>query len=132
MAVNSIRYTTSNVPGSKFFLDFIQIPKEKRKQVADQILSRYPDRIPILIDKSYNSTLPDIKKHKFLVPRDVTVGKFLCEIRKYISLDETQSVFIFVNSSLLSSSGLLATVYKDHKNDDNFLYITYAGENVFG
>ena len=26
----------------------------------------------------------------------------------------------------------MADVYADHKDEDNFLYITYSGENTFG
>lgn len=30
------------------------------------------------------------------------------------------------------AAALMADVYADHKDEDNFLYITYSGENTFG
>ena len=32
----------------------------------------------------------------------------------------------------LPAAALMADVYADHKDEDNFLYITYSGENTFG
>ncbi len=31
-----------------------------------------------------------------------------------------------------AAAALMADVYADHKDEDNFLYITYSGENTFG
>lgn len=132
MASSATRYTTRNVNGSEFFQSFVRKSLQERKQVADDILRKYPDRIPVLVDKIYKSSLPTIDKHKFLVPADATIGKFLYEIRKHISLGSEQALFLFVNNTIPPTSTMLSTIYNIHKNEDNFLYITYAGENVFG
>ena len=37
---------------------------EKRKHESDRIKDRYPDRIPVICEKSATSKLPDIDKTK--------------------------------------------------------------------
>mgnify|MGYP002632500924 FL=1 len=37
---------------------------EKRKAESDKIKERYPDRIPVICEKSETSKLPDIDKTK--------------------------------------------------------------------
>lgn len=99
----------------------------------ESILSRYPDRVPVRIDRSETTNVPDIDKHKYLVPLDMTLGQFVYVIRKRIHLNETQAIFVFVNNTILpSTSSTMGQLYNEHKNDDNLLYIKYSGENTFG
>lgn len=116
----------------QFFHTFVQKSIKERKQVADYILIRYPDRIPVLLDIASKSSFPLINKHRFLVPGDITVGGFLYEIRKHIAIKADQSIFLFVNNTLPPTAQLISDVYNIHKNEDSFLYITYSSENVFG
>mmetsp|Transcript_14360 Transcript_14360/g.15918 ORF Transcript_14360/g.15918 Transcript_14360/m.15918 type:complete len:120 (+) Transcript_14360:114-473(+) len=108
-------------------------PLEKRKEVAQKIRSKYPDRIPVIVEKAAKSDAPDIDKKKFLVPQDITVGKFVYEIRKHMTkLNPEKAIFLFVNDVLPPSSALMSTIYESYKDEDGFLYITYSGENTFG
>ena len=132
MSVSTTRYTTRNISGSDFFRTFIQKPLCERKDAADKLVNKFPDRIPVLVDKVYKSPLSDIDKHKFLVPSDITIGKFMYELRKHIAVTSEQAIFLFINNTLPPTASLISTIYHTHKNEDNFLYITYAGENVFG
>jgi len=105
---------------------------EERKHVANQVMAKYPDRLPIIVHR-VNSTIPDIEKHKFLVPKDITMGKFLYEIRKHIELKPTQAIFMFVNDNIIPPiNALVSETYDKYKDPDGFLYITYNGENTFG
>lgn len=38
---------------------------EQRKNEAERIRERYPDRIPVICEKSETSKLPDIDKNKY-------------------------------------------------------------------
>ena len=69
---------------------------------------------------------------KFLVPSDITVGKFIFEIRKHMQLAPEQAIFLFVNEALPPSSALVSQIYKQHADEDGFLYCSYSGENSFG
>jgi len=106
---------------------------EKRIEVSSKIRSKYPDRIPVIVEKSLRSDAPPIDKKKFLVPQDISVGKFVYEIRKHMpALKAEDSIFLFVNDVLPPSAALVSTIYEKHKDEDGFLYITYSGENTFG
>ena len=104
----------------------------QKKNESKNILERYPDRIPIIVNKQENSLIPDIDKKKYLVPEDLTMGQFMYVIRKRIKLDAEQAIFLFVNGMLPSTSETMEKIYAKHKNEDGFLYITYSGENTFG
>jgi len=112
---------------------------EKRQEVAEKIKSKYPDRIPVIVEKSPKSNAPPIEKKKFLVPQDIPVGKFMYEIRKHMpSLNPEDSILLFVYDAktethiLPPSSAVMSTIYEKHRDSDGFLYITYSGENTFG
>lgn len=50
-----------------------------------QIREQYADRVPVIVERNPTSrNLPDIDKKKFLAPADITVAKFISEIRKHI------------------------------------------------
>ena len=111
-----------------------QFPFSKRLNEANRVLEKYPDRIPIIVErntKTYNS-LPVVDKKKFLVPNDLTVGQFVYVIRKRINLSPEKAIFLMVDNKLPQTSMLISELYGDYKHEDNFLYITYSSENVFG
>jgi len=104
----------------------------KRQQEARRILNKYPDRLPVIVEKAANSDVPDIDKKKFLVPADLTVGQFVYVIRKRIKLTPEKAIFLFVNNQLPNTANLMKQVYEDNKDEDDFLYVQYSGENSFG
>ena len=105
---------------------------EFRKEESKKIRTKYPDRIPIIVEKVHNSDITEIDKKKYLVPADLTMGQFQYVIRKRIKLDQTQALFIFINNTLPTTSTLISQIYEDKKDEDGFLYITYSSENTFG
>ena len=60
------------------------------------------------------------------------MNQFVFIIRKRIKLDPSQTLFVMVNNSLVSSSELLGEVYETKKDIDGFLYMKYSSENTFG
>lgn len=107
-------------------------PIEKRKAEADRIRVKYPDRIPVIAEKSEKSDIPDIDKKKYLVPADLSMGQFVYVIRKRMKLPADQAIFIFVNNTLPPSGALMSQIYKDHAESDGFLYLSVSGESTFG
>jgi GABA(A) receptor-associated protein len=96
------------------------------------ILEKYPDRVPVYVNKKENSDIDDISKHKYLVPNDMTMGQFIYVLRKRIKMDSKKALFVFVNNMIVCNSELMGEVYNKNKDEDGFLYMIYSGENTFG
>mmetsp|Transcript_4476 Transcript_4476/g.13660 ORF Transcript_4476/g.13660 Transcript_4476/m.13660 type:complete len:120 (+) Transcript_4476:172-531(+) len=105
----------------------------KRMDVSKKILEKYPDRIPVIVEKMPKSDVPEIEKKKFLVPVDITVGRFAHEIRKHMqTFNPEKALYLFVNNVLPPTAALMSQIYHQYKDEDGFLYIKYAGETTFG
>lgn len=105
---------------------------ESRFQESASIRAKYPDRIPIVIEKAPKTIIPDIDKRKYLVPYHLSVAQFMMIIRKRIELPSEKAMFLFVNGVLPATSTAVGTLYDEHKDADGFLYAAYSGENTFG
>lgn len=106
---------------------------EHRFAEAQRIRNKFPMRIPIIVEKSStNKTLPFIDKNKFLAPNDLTLGQFCYVIRKRIKLDSNAALFFFINDTMFPVASMIDHIYNENKDEDGFLYITYASENTFG
>ncbi|KAJ8449394.1 hypothetical protein Cgig2_002526 [Carnegiea gigantea] len=105
---------------------------EKRRAEAARIREKYPDRIPVIVEKAERSDIPNIDKKKYLVPADLTVGQFVYVIRKRIKLSAEKAIFIFVDNVLPPTGAMMSAIYEGKKDEDGFLYVTYSGENTFG
>ncbi|KAF8379247.1 hypothetical protein HHK36_028679 [Tetracentron sinense] len=119
-----------------FFLHYLSfwclLLSEKRRAEAARIREKYPDRIPVIVEKAERSDIPNIDKKKYLVPADLTVGQFVYVIRKRIKLSAEKAIFIFVDNVLPPTGAIMSTIYDEKKDEDGFLYVTYSGENTFG
>ena len=107
---------------------------ENRLEQATNIMSRFPTRLPIIVEihPAYKKTLPPLDKSKYLVPQELTVGQFVYVLRKRIKLNAERAIFIFFNNQLPPTSELLSTVYQNFKDKDSFLYAFISSENTFG
>jgi len=105
----------------------------RRDEVAG-IRAKFPSKIPVIVEKYHKEkTLPLLDKTKFLVPQELTMSQFVTIIRNRMSLAPTQAFYLIVNNkSLASMSTTLAEVYKEEKDEDGFLYMTYASQEMFG
>uniref|UniRef100_UPI003AB0E651 microtubule-associated proteins 1A/1B light chain 3C n=2 Tax=Centroberyx TaxID=88664 RepID=UPI003AB0E651 len=105
-----------------------------RKQEVAGIRSKFPNKIPVIIERYQREKyLPPLDKTKFLVPQELTMTQFVTIIRNRMALLPTQAFYLLIDSSGLASMSLtMAQVYKDHKDEDGFLYMTYASQEMFG
>ena len=117
---------------SRFIQKFQRSDIKKRLAESNRVLSEHPERCCVIVARDDNSTLPQIDKHKYLVPNTISVSQFSYIIRKRIKLSPEEAMFLFVNKTLPSASETIERLYHQHKDEDGFLYITYASENTFG
>jgi GABA(A) receptor-associated protein len=99
---------------------------------ANGLLKKYPDRVPVICEKTEGKYNPEIDKNKYLVPISITLGQFLVIVRQRIEIKPEEAVFLFVNDCIVPSNELIGNIYYQHKDPDNFLYISYSKENTFG
>eukprot|EP00930_Biecheleria_cincta_P082266 TRINITY_DN72029_c0_g1_i1.p2 TRINITY_DN72029_c0_g1~~TRINITY_DN72029_c0_g1_i1.p2 ORF type:complete len:143 (+),score=25.29 TRINITY_DN72029_c0_g1_i1:57-431(+) len=116
-------------------------PFEKRVAEAQRILGKYPDRVPVICEKSGRCSLPEIEKKKFLVPGTMLCGEFKYIVHKHIQqasggqgISADQAIYLFASQGKVSmkTGALMSEAYANHKDDDGFLYITYSAENTLG
>ncbi|ELT88824.1 hypothetical protein CAPTEDRAFT_2981 [Capitella teleta] len=106
----------------------------QRKDEVAGIRTKFPTKVPVIVERYHKEThLPILDKTKFLVPQELTMSQFVTIIRNRMSLSANQAFYLIVNNkSIASMSTTLAEIYKDEKDEDGFLYMTYASQEMFG
>ncbi|KAJ7559736.1 hypothetical protein O6H91_04G098900 [Diphasiastrum complanatum] len=105
---------------------------DERKSESARMRRKYPDRIPVIVERAKGSDLADMEKKKYLVPEDLTVGQFVYIVGKRLHLTAGQALFIFIGKVLPPTASLIGAIYNEYKDQDGFLYVTYSGEKTFG
>lgn len=132
--MNILNLSKSHTPYTPYNFKFKTFySQQQRYTECSRIRDLYPDRLPIIVETSLNSNIPILDKTKYLVPINLTVGQFMCVIRKRLKLSSDKSIYFFINGTIPSSNSLIFHVYELYKDEtDGFLYILINGENTFG
>lgn len=109
-------------------------PKLLAPGEAARIMSKYPDKIPVIVEKAQKTrdTLPELKKNKYVVPRDLTMGQMIYLIRRYLTLPPEEALFLFVSNTLVPSTERIVDVWGRYRSEDGALHVLYSGESAFG
>lgn len=105
---------------------------ENRKRESKRVMDTYEARIPIIVENDKHSKLPLIKKRKYLVPDDMTVGQFSYVIRKRMKIKPEIAIYLFFNQNLVPTAAQIKEIYPENKNEDGFLYTVICAEKTFG
>lgn len=138
---------------------FLEKTLDVRKQEYEKISKKYPDLIPIILQRSaFGNRLPELTKYKFLVPRTLTMSSVMMLIRKHLNEKDEKdksnennesknkenvtdvhenfsatSIFLFnTRNELLQGTKVADMLRKDCPSEDGFVYIRYAAENTMG
>ncbi|CAG9321493.1 unnamed protein product [Blepharisma stoltei] len=105
----------------------------RRSTESSQMLQKFPSRIPIVLEKAWNSRLSQLPKSKFMCPGEYTEQQFVTCVRKKLALGSETALFVFVNGvDLIAGNSLMSDVYNKEKDDDGFLYMVYCEQDVLG
>ena len=102
-----------------------------RIEESMKIRKKYKDRVPVIVEKVPKSKAIEMAKTKYMVPSDLLMEHFYFVIRKNIKLKGEDALFIFIDNVIPQPSLQVGTVYRDHHDEDGFLYIAYADESVY-
>ena len=109
---------------------------DNRKVEAERIISKYPTRIPVIVEKSPACEVHQhLDRSKFLVPGDLKVSEFYMVIRKRMrELPPHEALFFFVgdDNMMAKPSSTMSAIYQEMKSEDGFLYMSFNGESTFG
>ncbi|XP_072102188.1 microtubule-associated protein 1 light chain 3 gamma-like [Mobula birostris] len=105
-----------------------------RKAEADSIRNRFPNKLPVIVERyAKERSLPQLDRSKYLVPLELSMCQFTIIIRNRMALSSKQAFYLMVhNQSVASTSLTMAEIYEEFKEEDGFLYVTYASQEMFG
>ena len=110
----------------------MKTPLAKRKLCSDEILRKYPDKIPVIVDRGTKDA-PAIAKHKYLIDSCNELVYLIMTIRRQVLVPKEDALFFFTEShSAIPMTMLMGNLYATYKNSDGFLYIFYTRESTFG
>ena len=96
----------------------------------EKILTKYPDRVPVVIE---SKVCGDDTVLKLMVPRDRTMGSMIVQLRNKIKMTPKQGMYLFVNGVLPPNSSTVGEMWDLHKHpEEKVLHIHYSLENTFG
>ncbi|XP_058766754.1 autophagy-related protein 8i-like [Vicia villosa] len=105
---------------------------KQRLEESRDIIAKFPDRIPVIVERYSKCDLPELEKKKYLVPRDLSVGHFIHILSSRLSLPAGKALFVFVRNTLPQTASVMDSVYRSFRHEDGFLYMYYSTEKTFG
>jgi GABA(A) receptor-associated protein len=93
---------------------------DARKEESNRIIAKYPDKIPVVCEKLYNSD-PTISKIKYLIPFNVSLSYFIFLIRKQEALKKEHGIFIIVNGFIPPTTMTFIQLYNLFKDNEEGL-----------
>jgi len=105
-----------------------------RQEQATRIMKKFFPKLPVIIDRA-NRRDPIIDKNKYIIDPDTSISSVISIIRKRITIEPHQSLFIFMDNQIPNANHTIREIYYSkalEPNHDGFLYLTYSIENTFG
>ena len=62
----------------------------------------------------------------------MTVGGFICAVRKYLWLKPTEGLYIYLDDNLPMLNSKISDLYSVSKDEDGFLYMIYTHQEDKG
>lgn len=89
-------------------------PFEERAEEAEKIRERFPDRLPVIVERTGTRggrDTPELDRSRFLVPLDLTLGQLVYVIQRRLSLPADRALFVFCGTTLPPATVLLRELF---------------------
>ena len=107
--------------------------KDKAKSRIEKYKSKGLNCVPVVIENADGATIGEVLRCNYMADRELTMARLMWQIRKTIKLGEAESIyFMIANTHIPNSKDKIGVIYDKYKDEDGFLYISFAGENTFG
>ena len=97
-----------------------------RNMESARVQTKYPDRVPVILEKAARSRVMALGRQKFLVPRKISVGQFLLTAQTHLATGDDQPHFLLSGHSVLRQTERMQDVYDRDQDTDGFLYLAFA------
>jgi len=106
-----------------------------RLKISEELIKKYPDKIPVIIEKYFKSNLPNFDKENFLLSYEFTLFQLIFLLRKKLYLEKEKSFNLYTQKNnkkniLLKDNLTINELYNLYKDEDNFLYLFYTEDNI--
>ncbi|XP_037927432.1 gamma-aminobutyric acid receptor-associated protein-like [Teleopsis dalmanni] len=100
-----------------------------RSSEASTIRKKYPNRVPVIMEKEPECSAGDLAKVKYLVPKKLTVEQLRFVIRHHLHMENNDALYLTVNDIVPSPEVSMEELYQEYRERDYFLYLTYSNKN---
>lgn len=107
---------------------------EARSKEASDTRKRYPSKVPLVVERYRREKyIGEIDKVKWLVPVEMTTLQLSVVLKQRLQLPPGREFFLLINGKTVPSLNLpMVTLHQKFKDEDGFLYFTYASQETFG
>ncbi|RXI09592.1 hypothetical protein DVH24_036056 [Malus domestica] len=92
---------------------------DQRIEESRDMVTKYPDRVPVIVEKYARSNLPQMEKKRLKVVLVTSIQT---------SPGPGTALFVFVKDTMPQTASLMDSVYESFKDVDGFLYLCYSTE----
>ena len=99
-------------------------PEERLIRISKNIREANPHKIPIIV-KGKNLK---IEKERYIVSKDNNIGNFTKVIRKYIQINESESIYVLMNNIMYTPN----KTFREIDNGEPYLTLVLCKEETYG
>jgi hypothetical protein len=99
---------------------------DKRKDESTELISKFPNNKPVIIEKLDLTPIKDIIDHKYLLNKNITIAQLLVIIRQKLNAKPDKKVYLYLaNEMAPATKDTIEALYEKYSDKDGFLYLTY-------